>query len=363
MKRSFAVNINGRIYNIDEDAYTLLNEYLDQLRSTFASDDEREIVDDIEARISEHFTDTVDSSGIITINDVKKVIEIMGRPEQLSGTNDERESISTSSHTQSVPPPFNSEQYAINETTANKKLYRSLDEKVIGGVLSGIATYFEWNVILLRLLVVAVTLIPWISGGIIILAYIVCWIVIPPANTPRRRLELEGQPITPDAIGRKLTDQAQDNILDARDKRNGLDIVGDIFNVIIKGMVAFVSFTAGCIGFGTLVAALVCFITAIGVGATSAEFINETFNTGINLQNPNPGLTLSAAGTICMAIALPASLITWGGCCLIFASKTPSKATIITFIALEILIIVTAIILFAVIAPIHPQYLCINYHA
>ena len=55
MKRSFPVNINGRIYNIDEDAYRLLDEYLKQLRATFASDDEREIVEDIEARINEHF--------------------------------------------------------------------------------------------------------------------------------------------------------------------------------------------------------------------------------------------------------------------------------------------------------------------
>ncbi|MHC1605204.1 MAG: PspC domain-containing protein [Candidatus Methanofastidiosia archaeon] len=57
----------------------------------------------------------------------------------------------------------------------NKKLYRSRKNKVLGGVAGGLAEYFNIDPTLIRLL--------WIvfifaaGGGV--LAYIVCWIIIP----------------------------------------------------------------------------------------------------------------------------------------------------------------------------------------
>ena len=32
MKKSFNINLGGRIFNIDEDAYEMLNNYLENLR-------------------------------------------------------------------------------------------------------------------------------------------------------------------------------------------------------------------------------------------------------------------------------------------------------------------------------------------
>lgn len=55
MKRTFPVNINGKVFYIDEDAYELLQNYLDQLRATFPGSEGDEIVSDIESRISELF--------------------------------------------------------------------------------------------------------------------------------------------------------------------------------------------------------------------------------------------------------------------------------------------------------------------
>lgn len=107
MKRSFPVNINGRIYNIDEDAYRLLDEYLNQLRSTFASDDEREIVEDIEARINEHFGETVSDNAIITLEDVTSVISIMGKPDELGCDIDSETNTQPDASTGTTPPPYN----------------------------------------------------------------------------------------------------------------------------------------------------------------------------------------------------------------------------------------------------------------
>jgi phage shock protein C len=60
--------------------------------------------------------------------------------------------------------------------TQNKKLYRTVDDKVVAGVAGGLAEYFDVDVVIFRLLFVLLVL----FGGGGLLAYIVMWIVIPP---------------------------------------------------------------------------------------------------------------------------------------------------------------------------------------
>ncbi|KUO61294.1 MAG: hypothetical protein APF84_11710 [Gracilibacter sp. BRH_c7a] len=57
----------------------------------------------------------------------------------------------------------------------NKQLYRSRNNKVIAGVCGGVAEYFEVDPTIVR--------IAWLllafPGGIGLIAYIICWIVMP----------------------------------------------------------------------------------------------------------------------------------------------------------------------------------------
>ena len=56
MKKTLTVNLGGTVYNIDEDAYTLLDSYLNNLRYHFRKNPEgEEIVRDMENRIAELF--------------------------------------------------------------------------------------------------------------------------------------------------------------------------------------------------------------------------------------------------------------------------------------------------------------------
>ena len=76
MKKTFPVNINGKIFYIDEDAYKLLQDYLSQLRATFPGQEGSEIVSDIECRISELFDERILSgANVIVLEDVNNVIE------------------------------------------------------------------------------------------------------------------------------------------------------------------------------------------------------------------------------------------------------------------------------------------------
>ena len=73
-----------------------------------------------------------------------------------------------------------------------KKFYRNPDDKVLGGVASGIAAYFGIDAGVVRLLFV-LTIFLFGTG---FLAYIVLWIISPTANTLTEKMEMQGEPIT-----------------------------------------------------------------------------------------------------------------------------------------------------------------------
>jgi phage shock protein C len=62
-----------------------------------------------------------------------------------------------------------------------KRLYRSANERVLGGICGGIAEYFNVDPVLVRLLWVFASLL----YGAGILLYIIAWIAIP--RNPRHR--------------------------------------------------------------------------------------------------------------------------------------------------------------------------------
>lgn len=57
----------------------------------------------------------------------------------------------------------------------NKRLYRSEENKIVGGVCGGIGEYFELDPVLVRIITVLLIMAP----GIGVLAYIIGWIIIP----------------------------------------------------------------------------------------------------------------------------------------------------------------------------------------
>lgn len=55
-----------------------------------------------------------------------------------------------------------------------RRVYRSRTEKVMGGICGGLGKYFHVDPVLLRIIWVILGL-----SGVGVVAYIVCWIVIP----------------------------------------------------------------------------------------------------------------------------------------------------------------------------------------
>lgn len=85
MKKNININLYGTLYAIDEDACTLLENYLDNMRSYFAKrDGGDEIFDDIEHRVAEHLW-SLKESGMtaIDIDTVKQIISSIGNPDEM----------------------------------------------------------------------------------------------------------------------------------------------------------------------------------------------------------------------------------------------------------------------------------------
>jgi phage shock protein PspC (stress-responsive transcriptional regulator) len=198
MKKTLTVNLGGTVFHIDEDAYRLLDEYLCNLKLHFRKQKGAdEIVNDIETRISELFSEKVGlNTRVITIAYVEEVIERMGKPEELEGDQDDPDGNDTSG--------YNAKHSSYKEMGGiRKRLYRNPDDKMLGGVISGLAAYLGWDVTLLRLLILIVLI---CGVGTLIPIYIVCWLVIPEARTASEKLNMRGEEVTVENIGKTVTD-------------------------------------------------------------------------------------------------------------------------------------------------------------
>jgi phage shock protein PspC (stress-responsive transcriptional regulator) len=157
MKQTYNVNIGGRAYNIDNDAYALLDKYLGDIASRLSESD-AEGMDDIEGRIADIFDERISSSmQVVTVEMVRRAMAVIGRPEMFGG---QKRGFS----------------YQDSNSGDSKRLYRSVDNKVIGGVCGGLGEYFDVDPNLIR----AISVILFFFTPAM-LAYIIMWIVIPQA--------------------------------------------------------------------------------------------------------------------------------------------------------------------------------------
>lgn len=170
------IHIAKVAYDTELVAKKQLEKYLQALE-TYAQDDE--VVLDIEIRITELLESRgVKAGGVITNDDITAIRKQLGEPHEFA---DDTGDIA-------IGP---------NSSSTDRRLYRSLDSAVLGGVLSGIAQYFKVNPLWTRL---AFLVLLFVSFGFVALLYVVLWVVIPPARTAAEKLQLSGQAVTAASI-------------------------------------------------------------------------------------------------------------------------------------------------------------------
>ena len=82
--------------------------------------------------------------------------------------------------------------YDLEEQKKIKKMFRDPDDKVLGGVSSGVAAYFGIDVVIVRLLFIVLIF----FGGTGLILYIILWIILPEARTITDKMEMQGEPVT-----------------------------------------------------------------------------------------------------------------------------------------------------------------------
>jgi phage shock protein C len=196
MQRIIQINIAGRLVPIEEDAYLMLREYNTSLERHFAAEQGKdEIIQDIQSRISELFSIRLQTgTPFIDREDVKKVTDTLGPAYTLGA------------ETAEPSNPYLPSTYT-RHATGKRRLYRNPNDKMLGGVCSGLANYFDIDPVIVRLIMVVL----FLGAGIGLLAYIIAWIVIPVARTPEDMAYMTGgEPLNMQSIKQNVGEELRD---------------------------------------------------------------------------------------------------------------------------------------------------------
>jgi Putative stress-responsive transcriptional regulator len=173
MDKTININLGGTLFQIDEEAYGKLKEYLQSINNKFRNvAGGNETIEDIESRIAEIFLSQKGTAGIISSENVDDMIKLIGKPEDfdLAG-NETRDHGSSYGH----PGP-------------RKKMFRNPENTIISGVCGGIGAYLNSDPVWIRILFVIFAF----FFGFGFFVYLALWIAIPSAETDSQKKEMYG---------------------------------------------------------------------------------------------------------------------------------------------------------------------------
>jgi phage shock protein PspC (stress-responsive transcriptional regulator) len=176
MKQVININFQGRIVPIEVTAYEILKQYIESLTRHFdAEEGKEEIINDIENRIGELFQERIKAGATCIVDDdVNAIIKSIGRPEDF----DDAEP-SAATDNQKTQESANQQQAAFTTASGRKRLFRDENHKLLGGVCSGIANYFDVDIAIVRIIFAIL----FFTFGIGFIPYIILWIAVPSSAT------------------------------------------------------------------------------------------------------------------------------------------------------------------------------------
>ncbi|MDR2883259.1 MAG: PspC domain-containing protein [Alistipes sp.] len=253
MKKVEKVSIADISFTLDSDAYAALEQYLDSLHRYYENDpDGREIIADIEARIAELILGEQVYTKVVSRPLIDTIITQLGTPDQID---DEAGEGSPGTSTWRGAG-------AAADSQIPRRLHRRAEGKIFGGVCGGFATFLDTNVAWVRLIFLAPLLLciliapfhrhrfeefceGWI--WVFFVTYIVLWIALPMARTPRQKLEARGERITPASIRQTMQGAASTPA-----GRKAASVAAELLTVVGRVVLFFVKFVMAVIGFSVL---------------------------------------------------------------------------------------------------------------
>lgn len=299
-------SISGIQFSFDPEAYDLLKQYLETLKTTYKdTEGGEEIVADIEARIAELILSTQDNERVVASPLIRNIIAQLGSPEDISEEDPQPHQGHTSSPEQHFP----------------RRLYRELKGAKLGGVCTGLGHYFDIDPVWIRLgIFLPLILNIWIDAQVFssfILLYLLLWFTVPAARSARQRLEMEGQPIT----ARSVAEQAAENGSDA--DSSAKPIVAQTVSLLGRIVLLGLKILAGLIVTG-LILLFCAMLTTI-----FAVLINDVSIPGLQFADIPTTLIVLAI----LTVTLPCALLLYTLIRLIMSRK-PTRPVVLTLILL-----------------------------
>jgi phage shock protein PspC (stress-responsive transcriptional regulator) len=297
MDKTININLGGTMFQIDEEAYRKLKEYLQCINDKFKNvAGGNETIEDIESRIAEIFLSKKGTAGVISSDNVDEMINLIGKPEDFDqpGTDNERQNKSYDNH------------------GPRRKMFRNPENSIVGGVCGGIGAFLNSDPVWIRILFVIFAF----FFGIGFFVYLALWIAIPSAKTDQQKREMFG---------------GQDNMAmtQGRDQRTGSRL-GHAINEVFKalGRVCYIIIRVFLIIFGTGLVltgflALLSFIMVFvfkypGAFSTDIQGFNIVYLPDFLNYIVSPAAAPWIKALIIAVVTLPLLVLIYGGIRLIF---------------------------------------------
>lgn len=212
MKEVMNIGIGGKSFVVETSAYEILRDYLELFSSKIKPGESSEVMEDIESRIAELCSENISAyKNVVTESIVVKIVTQLGlpngesyRPFQGAASGAAKGAASTSAgaatgasgtYSGAAGAAYSA---GAEEQRVPKKLFRDSDDKMIGGVCSGLGFYLGADPVLVRVLF----LIALLFGTLGFWVYLIIWIVAPLAVNPVQKCEMRGLAPTAENLGK-----------------------------------------------------------------------------------------------------------------------------------------------------------------
>ena len=333
MKEIEKLSIGGYAFTFEKDAATEVERYLSGLEAHYLGQEGgKEIMEGIEERMAELLIERCGKTGVVTAANIRGIIDILGRPERIEADDPEPE---------------------ITQERPRKKLYRDVENKQVAGVCSGLASYFDMDVALMRILFAAVTAVLFFSGarhgvwsltGVV--AYAVLWLAMPPARTAQERWAMKGDAGTLEDVKRNVR-KGVEEVSDAA--RRGIKEIdeaarsqsGKELGKILLAVIGIILLLSGVSGLAS--------VSVIGLKAPT--WFSAPIDRALAELSENAPVLYDLVSTpwvMALAIAavlLPLIGLIYGGIQMIFGFKPPKwKPGLVIFVLWLIVLVVLAVL-------------------
>jgi len=297
MDKTIKINLGGTLFQIDEDAYKMLRDYLQAIDRKFRNaPGGNETIEDIEFRIAEIFQSQKGTAGVISKENVEAMISVVGKPEDFDqeggGAN------------------------AYDHYSVRKKLYRNPDDRVIGGVCGGIGAFAETDPVWFRILFIVFAF----GFGLGLFVYLALWIALPLADSPSRKREMYGN------SANQL--RSQDGELIPRYETTSrignatnevFRALGKVLFIIVRTILIILGTALVLTGFMALLTFIMVFVFEYpGAFSTNIEGVNLSYLPDFLNYVVSPAAAPWIKGLITLVVSIPFLAMIYGGIRLIF---------------------------------------------